>query len=68
MKIKEILTDKEIEQCTKELPFGYMANEEAIDMKLANHVLDMDLKEYLIYRQLDLLTMIASNTLPEEYR
>lgn len=68
MKIKEILTKEEYDSCISKLPFGYMVNEERIDMKLSNHVPEMELDEYLKYRILDTLNFIAANTLPEEYR
>lgn len=68
MKIKDILTKEELDTCYKELPFGSMVNEERLDMKLSNHVLDMELSDYLTYRILDTLNCIAANTLPEEYR
>lgn len=68
MKIKEILTKEEYNSCIAELPLGYMVNEERVDMKLSNHVPEMELRDYLVYRILDTLNCIAANTLPEEYR
>ena len=48
MKIKEILTQEELKRCTT---YGLFYNEEAIELELSNHILEMELKDFIEYRK-----------------
>lgn len=57
MKIKEILTEEELKRCTT---YGLFYNETALEYELANHVQDMELKDFIEYRELDELKEIKA--------
>ena len=55
MKIKEILSKEELKRCTK---YGLFYDEEALELELSNHILDMELKDFIEYRKISELKSI----------
>ncbi len=50
MKINEILTKAELENCKHQLPFGETYSTESLEFEIANHYPEMNITDFLLFR------------------